>query len=198
MTSARAPSRGHWPAPSRNKPMSETKTETKCRCGNCGWTGPESALRCGLTEIEDFWSRVSPGEVVPDGECPECGGLAHAVAIHEASTQNQNTHSPGPWLVGREYSNAQDEIEDAEGRTLAVVWTRTPNVPAATARPCWTDDPRGKANARLIAAAPELLASLSEIVRKSYLRPGQHEDCHVHPDLIARARAVLASIQQSA
>ena len=57
----------------------ETKTETKCRCGNCGWTGPGSALRCGLTEIEDFWSRVSPGDVVPDGECPECGGLAHAV-----------------------------------------------------------------------------------------------------------------------
>jgi len=112
--------------------MSETKTE---RCGNCGWTGPESALRCGFTEIEDFWSRVEPGEVVPVGECPECGGLA---------------------------------------------------VPF--------DD----ANARLIAAAPELLASLSEIVRKSYLRPGQHEDCHVHPDLIERARAVVASVQQSA
>lgn len=118
--------------------MSETKTETKCRCGKCGWTGPESALRCGCMEIEDFWERVYPGEVVPDGECPECGGLAHAV----------------------------DENEEA--------------------------------NARLIAAAPELLASLSEIVRKSHLRPGQHEDCHVHPDLIARARAVLASVQQSA
>jgi len=63
----------------------ETKTDTKCRCGNCGWTGPESALRCGLTEIEDFWSRVDPGEVVPAGECPECGGLA--VPFDEANAR---------------------------------------------------------------------------------------------------------------
>lgn len=80
-----------------------------------------------------------------------------------AKSMTTTHHSPGPWLVGREYSNAQDEIEDAEGRTLAVVWTRTPTVPAATARPCWKDDAKGKANARLIAAAPELLDALHKI-----------------------------------
>ena len=42
-------------------------------CQNCEWTGkpPE------LNEIEDFASRVYPGEPCPAGECPKCGALCH-------------------------------------------------------------------------------------------------------------------------
>lgn len=116
----------------------ETKTETQCRCGNCGWTGPESGLRCGLTEIEDFWSRVSPGDVVPDGECPECGGLAV---------------------------------------------------------------PFDEANARLIAAAPELLAALQAALASLTDLANDWPVMELHEPIsetIERARAVLASLQQSA
>jgi hypothetical protein len=41
-------------------------------CQNCGkkWTEEQ------LEEItHGFWERVSPGEVCPSGECPECGAL---------------------------------------------------------------------------------------------------------------------------
>ncbi len=42
-------------------------------CGNCGkaWTEDD------LSEISDFWGRVSPGERMPSGECPDCGCLCH-------------------------------------------------------------------------------------------------------------------------
>jgi hypothetical protein len=70
---------------------------------------------------------------------------------------NANKHSPAPWSIGTEYQNSMDEIEDAEGRTLAVVWTR--RAPErATARPQFKDCEKGMANARLIACAPELYA----------------------------------------
>jgi hypothetical protein len=41
------------------------------RCQNCAWTG--DADDCA--EVSDFWGRVSPGEPMPSGECPECGAL---------------------------------------------------------------------------------------------------------------------------
>lgn len=30
-----------------------------------------------LKEIQDIFERVSPGEIMPAGECPECGALCH-------------------------------------------------------------------------------------------------------------------------
>lgn len=40
-------------------------------CENCLklWRDDE------LEEIDDIWERVSPGEPMPSGECPECGAL---------------------------------------------------------------------------------------------------------------------------
>lgn len=96
-------------------------------------------------------------------------------------------HTPGPWAHVWREDRGNFRIGPDDGKTMPVASTVNQG-----------DRENEEANARLIAAAPELLASLSEIVRKSHLRPGRHEDCHVHPDLIARARAVLASIQQSA
>ncbi len=74
-------------------------------------------------------------------------------------------HSIGPWAIGREYSNSQDEIEDGVGRTVSVVWTRIA-IPGASARPQFKDVPYLKANARLIAAAPAMLEALQRIVRQ--------------------------------
>lgn len=62
-------------------------------------------------------------------------------------------HTPGPWKIGSEHTSAQDEIECQNGTTIAVVWTRRGYGP----RPCFKDNPEGISNARLIAAAPDLL-----------------------------------------
>lgn len=44
-----------------------------CSCADCDWTGKFSELDM----INDFEERVGPGEVVPAGQCPKCGALAH-------------------------------------------------------------------------------------------------------------------------
>lgn len=48
-------------------------TAAPCSCENCGWKGTAAALEM----ISDFEDRVSAGETVPAGQCPECGALAH-------------------------------------------------------------------------------------------------------------------------
>lgn len=42
------------------------------RCQNCDWTTEDTADLC---QIGDIFQRVQPGDVMPDGECPECGGV---------------------------------------------------------------------------------------------------------------------------
>lgn len=43
-----------------------------CTCQDCDWQGPASALDM-VSEIEE---RIAAGEIVPAGQCPECGALA--------------------------------------------------------------------------------------------------------------------------
>ena len=50
-----------------------------CRCANCDWHGPESELK----ELQDVFERVSPGDVMPAGECPECGASAFVENEHD-------------------------------------------------------------------------------------------------------------------
>lgn len=47
--------------------------ETVFECQSCDWRGPESKLAL----IKDLTMRVSAGEPMPAGECPECGALCH-------------------------------------------------------------------------------------------------------------------------
>ena len=47
------------------------KWKRTSRCQNCGIRWDTEALG----EIHDFWGRVSPGEPMPSGECPDCGAL---------------------------------------------------------------------------------------------------------------------------
>jgi hypothetical protein len=49
------------------------ETEYRCHCANCDWQGSWAETR----DVRDFWQRIAPGEVVPAGECPHCGALAH-------------------------------------------------------------------------------------------------------------------------
>jgi len=70
-------------------------------------------------------------------------------------------HTPGPWMT-----NSNGEIVDRQGRMIAPV-IHAHNVPSlAFARGSGhniAEDDGGEANARLIAAAPELLESLREL-----------------------------------
>ncbi|HTR86216.1 MAG TPA: hypothetical protein VMI56_17160 [Reyranella sp.] len=50
--------------------------EALCSCSDCEWEGPAKDLQM-VSSIEE---RISAGEIVPAGECPACGALAHLTA----------------------------------------------------------------------------------------------------------------------
>lgn len=51
-------------------------------CQDCEWTGKAQELE----EITDIQERIFPGEIVPAGQCPECGACAH---LDETQTPDQ-------------------------------------------------------------------------------------------------------------
>ena len=62
-------------------PDTETETERNVRrnttavtCGNCDWSGTADQIH----PIDRFHERVTPGEVAPYGQCPDCSALCHA------------------------------------------------------------------------------------------------------------------------
>ncbi len=70
-------------------------------------------------------------------------------------------HTKGPWIVGLRYGNNRTEInsETETDKAIATVWThdlKRISKPAG-APDDYGECPNGMANARLIAAAPELL-----------------------------------------
>jgi hypothetical protein len=86
-------------------------------------------------------------------------------------------HTPGPWSL-KTYTyfsggTEQGDVVDPDGRTIRVCGFSL------------TSTPESKANARLIAAAPDLLEVLREI-----LQDGMH--CDVVPHLHAKALAAIA------
>ena len=40
-------------------------------CPNCDWKGATSKL----DDAQDLLQRLEPGDIVPDGQCPDCGAL---------------------------------------------------------------------------------------------------------------------------
>ena len=83
--------------------------------------------------------------------------------------KRESMHTPGPWQQGR-YGPESFEVQ-GEHRTLAIV------------RPVFSDAVT-LANARLIAAAPELLAALKALVR---ITPPGSDDSRCHAGIGARA-----------
>lgn len=51
-------------------------------CQNCGTDWAEASL----LPINDVFERVQPGDTMPDGECPECGGVCFADETPEEQT----------------------------------------------------------------------------------------------------------------
>ena len=89
---------------------------------------------------------------------------------------NAHTHTSGPWHLGRRAGNpaiySQDGAEIAE-----ILQGLTPE---------WRE------NARLIAAAPEMLAALKELLADKYLADP------INADRMARTRAAIAKAERGA
>lgn len=60
--------------------QAQAEASPRVECGNCDWTGRER----DCDEIQDIGERVSAGETMPAGECPECGALCHLAEKEEA------------------------------------------------------------------------------------------------------------------
>lgn len=76
----------------------------------------------------------------------------------------KSQHTSGPWAIGAPYGNVRTEITAHEGtKVLASVWTRNHRLGSDIKRGETEPWPEGGANARLIAAAPEMLAALREV-----------------------------------
>lgn len=92
-------------------------------------------------------------------------------------------HTPGPWTIEGHPQGTGFRVADANKRSVAAF-------PSTSRRP---DDER-IANARLIAAAPELLAALKEAHRllPSLIHTSTDIDAVELGDAIERARAAIA------
>ena len=63
-----------------------TQDKPAIECGNCDWTGTIEDVEVSVKSIPHLFERTMPGEIMPAGECPECGALAHDIAQEERST----------------------------------------------------------------------------------------------------------------
>lgn len=89
-----------------------------------------------------------------------------------------NTHTPGPWFVSFPADGlaTRHPVISCNGETTShVEWDGTPAVNVARAE--WRGNVADtNANARLIAAAPELLAALRAVADDSIAMRGFHEE----------------------
>lgn len=93
-------------------------------------------------------------------------------------------HTPGPWVIGRSGHGRPYQVETAGGLCITK-W-------GGISRPASAE---GEANARLIAAAPELLAALDDLLI-AYCDPGnQGSD---HDEKVEAARAAIAKARGTA
>lgn len=76
------------------------------RCQNCDWVGSDELLNRKLEDIPHLLERVSPGEPLPSGECPECGALC------------QPTGNSPTWVVRIPVMVTADDEEEAKRHAL--------------------------------------------------------------------------------
>lgn len=58
--------------------VSRDEARRKVACADCDWTGAEEECN----PLQNISERVGPGEIMPAGECPECGAVAHLIDEH--------------------------------------------------------------------------------------------------------------------
>ena len=73
-------------------------------------------------------------------------------------------HTPGPWIYGAEVGADSTRIETESGKIIGAIRTRSITGWQNNVHPVYSWDYEGAANARLIAAAPDLLDFAEEFV----------------------------------
>jgi hypothetical protein len=100
----------------------------------------------------------NPGHNDVGVECYECGNPWSAIDSHVvAVAESLAAHTPGPWIVGNDGQGIYVHPMGREGFTVSQPSGLDPNVTHVGAH-------TAEANARLIAAAPDLLATLRDSV----------------------------------
>ena len=63
-----------------------------------------------LESVPDLLQRIAPGDVVPFGECRECGALCHKLDVKEAAEAQAKLLAPH--LIPKLLEDLDDEIEE--------------------------------------------------------------------------------------
>ena len=73
---------------------------SSCHCQNCDWKGEDRQTE----DIQDFWERVDPGEIMPCGQCPVCHALCQldvvTIALPGIDIELRNNDSPRIYVHG--------------------------------------------------------------------------------------------------
>ena len=107
--------------------LCQDPTET-VECQNCRWTG--KATEC--KPLADFEQRVSAGEYVPVGECPECGSCAHLTEAGIARAQGQQIYTDED--IAEVFWNCLRRVPGHKDRRETGYGTKTKQGLAATIR----------------------------------------------------------------
>ena len=100
---------------SLTKPLDWVEVPAACRCDNCGRELWESSLLYPLSEIEDLAERLTPGGVVPSGECPDCDCLIYPIEpVKEISTVNVITIDCGQVTAMKSWPDNDEGVQAAE------------------------------------------------------------------------------------
>lgn len=97
--------------------------EHYCDCCCKTWTAGE------LEDIQDLYERLEPGNTVPSGDCPECGGLCYPLEIEKVKPQKKyyiEIVQPCPLCDGHGGVWDKDELErekTCEGHSISYVRT---------------------------------------------------------------------------
>lgn len=75
-------------------------------CDNCEWGGAEDEC----VEAKDLHARLTPGAIVPAGECPECGALAYLIGASAGEAPRQMIRD----LLGA-IGNLVEQVEQMKG-----------------------------------------------------------------------------------
>ena len=100
--------------------MQHDDDNAPCLCTNCGTTTPFVKLN----SIDDIEQRISPGDEVPAGECPECGCLAYLVKPKEWTVlllrpdYYADEYGTDTYLAHVEAENAERAVYRAQGEAV--------------------------------------------------------------------------------
>ena len=67
----------HAPVDALDRALREANGEYRPVCHVCANCGRTFSREEPLQPIERFWQRVEAGEIVPSGQCPDCGALCY-------------------------------------------------------------------------------------------------------------------------